>query len=303
VTKKRVSPVNHLSRQERKQRWADAEREGRQNGAIVITERAQNAKYLWQQFIADSALCATIKHVALTLSLYGSANGSNIFPGVRELEKRTSLSGRSVTTAIDRLVRGGWVMRVERSRGKSWAMGVRYLLCVPEVVSAEELHRRLKAFIKPVEFHSAHSAERSSAVSGDGCVMHGSRRPSAEAPSTGAENGTSNAERNTGGVECRSTGVLSDVQPSLPSEYSKELSKEDFTFSAHSRRMDVVVDKAKATNRQTGEDEDKKTRDAILRLHQANYGSEDIVRMLRVRGVTIADVKQVVGFSPTETSE
>jgi hypothetical protein len=64
----RTRPVNRLKRAQRKARWDDAAAEGLRNYARRFCGTHPNAKYIWQQYIADTDLPATVKLVALLLS-------------------------------------------------------------------------------------------------------------------------------------------------------------------------------------------------------------------------------------------
>jgi hypothetical protein len=251
VTKPRKLPVNHLTRRERQERWADAEREGLLNGAFVISGKHDNTRYVWQHAIAKSDLPAMRKHIATQLSLFGKADGTRVFPGVRELAKRASLTGRSISSGIDALVRAGWLRRTARFSGKPFEMGVRYDLCVPAVAWTERFERSLKPKTRadsgsalPVEYGSTDGAEgdsarveRSSTPGTSQRLQPPSKAVGVERRSEGAEGRSEGAEPSAGGAAGRSAGVLNHVQPSLPSEYSKELSKQG---SKHSVQMSTV---------------------------------------------------------------
>ena len=240
----RAIPTNRLGRAEREARWLDAAEEGRRNRAHALEpEHWKNAKYVWLKFIADSAeLPSSAKLVAHTLALYGNAAGENIFPGIRELERSSSLSGRSVADQIDLLVRKGWLMRKERRTGKAWTMGVVYQLCLPLGVITDENAERLQVpKLRGVELSSTLGAESASTPGAEPTSTR-AERPSAPSlkgaseglpGARGAERGAGGAERNargaepnSGGAEPGSIGVLNHVQPTSPSYLSNDLSKD-----------------------------------------------------------------------------
>jgi hypothetical protein len=70
--------------------------------------------FAWQRAIADSALPALTRHVALTLSLYMDADGGSAFPGARRLADDTGQSLRWVRPRLVELVDAGWLDVVER---------------------------------------------------------------------------------------------------------------------------------------------------------------------------------------------
>lgn len=295
----RVVARNRLDRAQRQARWTEAAEEGRRNLARPL-EGYKNAKYLWLQYVADSDMQASTKLVAHTLALYGNAAGSNIFPGIRELERRSSLSGRGVATQIDLLVRAGWLMRQERQTGKAWTMGVVYVLCVPLGILDDENIKRLQP-------PQTSGVERASALGAEGTSTHGAERTSAraESPSArsarqapkaapkglgaepgsgGAEAGARGAEANAGGVEPASTEVLKEVQPISPSEYSIEYSK-DPSIQCPLPRTGA------RDSAQDSEVEEKRYK--IVTLLQAGIAAADIPKMLKARHVTEADVQTV----------
>ena len=208
----RRAPVNHLSRGERQARWDAAAQEGRRNLGSPLVDKS--ARYIWQQCIADSDLPSTTKLVALTVALYGAADGSRIYPGIRDLARRTSLSQRATSVHVDGLVRGGWLARVPRRVGQDGCVGFVYQLHIPlGILDGESLRR----FEHP---------DRGRRQSADGGSAHGRavRRVSdvgADPGAQGADSDAGGADPGAQGADGASTGVLTERQPSLPSSSPK----------------------------------------------------------------------------------
>lgn len=288
----RRSARNELERAERRRRWAAAEAECRKNSfATPLTGAHPNARYFWLQAIADSALSASTKLVAHTLALYGNANGSKIFPGTRELARRASLSGRSLSTHVDVLVRAGWLSRTPRQD-----MGFEYVLRAP-LSTLDTLARRidaLKAVPSRAECPSAPSAEPASARAeppsapkANGSRADVSAHVGAEPVAGGAERIARGAEANAGGAEPNALNVLKELQRSLKS--SSELSKE--CSESHSRS----VRKRTARVIESEWDTEQKSQ-AILELRRAGIEPAEIARQLKSRGVTFDTVCQTLGL-------
>ena len=70
--------------------------------------------FRWRRSICESALPATARHTALTLSLYMNESGGSAFPGGARLRDETGLSLRTVRTALATLEETGWLIVVRR---------------------------------------------------------------------------------------------------------------------------------------------------------------------------------------------
>lgn len=68
----------------------------------------------WRRAVADSPLHSTEKHVALTLSLYFSADGGNAHPGADRLAKDTSLNAGTIRRTLTALQELGWIVQTEK---------------------------------------------------------------------------------------------------------------------------------------------------------------------------------------------
>lgn len=226
----RRAPVNHLSRGERQARWDAAAQEGRRNLGSPLVDKS--ARYIWQQCIADSDLPSTTKLVALTVALYGAADGSRIYPGIRDLARRTSLSQRATSVHVDGLVRGGWLARVPRRVGQDGCVGFVYQLHIPLGILDGESLRRFehpdRGRRQSADGGSAGTADAGSARGGgaDGGSAHGRavRRVSdvgADPGAQGADSDAGGADPGAQGADGASTGVLTERQPSLPSSSPK----------------------------------------------------------------------------------
>jgi hypothetical protein len=65
--------------------------------------------------------------------MHGKVNGTDIFPGVRELARESGLSQRVVCRRLDLLVRNGWLVRQARENVRSaGACGFIYQLLIPQ---------------------------------------------------------------------------------------------------------------------------------------------------------------------------
>lgn len=86
----------------------------------------------WRSAICESDLSATVRHVALTLSVYMSERGDSAYPGAERLSHDTGLSERAVRTALATLVQYGWLELVTKGGGRKKANEYRAL--IPERV-------------------------------------------------------------------------------------------------------------------------------------------------------------------------
>jgi len=74
--------------------------------------------FTWRTAIAKSELPPTVRHVALTLSLYMNERGGSAWPSLASLAEDSGLSTRSVMRGIHALERGGYLL-CERRPGTS----------------------------------------------------------------------------------------------------------------------------------------------------------------------------------------
>lgn len=72
--------------------------------------------YTWRSAICDSDLSPTVRHVALTLSLYMNEMGGSAYPGAERLARNTGLAERTVRRDLGQLVEAGW-LRIEEHGG------------------------------------------------------------------------------------------------------------------------------------------------------------------------------------------
>lgn len=85
--------------------------------------------FTWRSAIVDSELPATVRHVALTLSLHMNERGGSAFPAIRTLGRETGRGTSTVTAALRTLEAAGWLL-VERGGGRGHPN--RYTATVPE---------------------------------------------------------------------------------------------------------------------------------------------------------------------------
>lgn len=72
----------------------------------------------WRRAIVESELSSTVRHVALTLSMYMSELGDSAHPGAARLARDTKLHVSTVRAALAELVAGGWLALVEQGGRK-----------------------------------------------------------------------------------------------------------------------------------------------------------------------------------------
>jgi hypothetical protein len=116
----------------------------------------------WRNAIcaAGCDLSSTQRLIALALSLYADADGSNAFPSERALADATALSERAVRSGLLALIASAWVRREQRiGAGKAWRWNV-YTLELPVGAARRSLPMRK-------------GAERDSGPSGEKGAEHG----------------------------------------------------------------------------------------------------------------------------------
>lgn len=157
----------------------------------------------WQAaFGSEHGPHATTRHILLTLAMrMDSKTGDRQFPGVRELERRTGLSQRTIIDRLDQADEQGWIRRLVVRRRRTKCR--QYLPAIPGEVLKEVQHLEARLI--------SEGAEALSAPRG------------AESPSGGAELLAEGAEGNSG-------EVLKEVQPSssvVVQRGSKVVGRED----------------------------------------------------------------------------
>lgn len=100
------------------------------------TARQLSPLFTWRGAIADSALPASAKLLALTLTLHMSERGDSCFPNRETLMRETSLSRATVRRQIQLLEDEGWLVVVVGSGRTS----SRYQAVVPEGCHGEPPH-------------------------------------------------------------------------------------------------------------------------------------------------------------------
>jgi hypothetical protein len=227
--RKRPPPRNHLSREERLERWEAAAIEGTKLGPCPITGD-DRTHYVWLRLISLSSLPALTRLLAHSLALFGDAKGQSrdgsvdgVYPSIRELAKRSGLSERSTCTHAEALVRTAWLQReryrVRMDRG-AWD-GVLYRFCLPVAVLRAPENAKIivprwlwKATVAesaatPVAAGAATPVQRSIADLRDGADSAAERVERQDAGSL-----TEPQE----GVERNDGGALNAVQSRFPSE-------------------------------------------------------------------------------------
>lgn len=76
-------------------------------------------RYDWERIIRRAPIDSTSKLIALTMSTYGDANGTSIFPGALRLSAVTGLNERTVRRGLTKLREGGYVVRTVEQDWKS----------------------------------------------------------------------------------------------------------------------------------------------------------------------------------------
>lgn len=98
-----------------------------------MTNRRQTYRSKWEQRIRDYIpLSCTAKAVALTMSTYGTPDGTNIYPGHLRLACNLGISESTVKRATSALVKHGWIVKVRTGSigGTSNSANV-YRLAIP----------------------------------------------------------------------------------------------------------------------------------------------------------------------------
>lgn len=74
--------------------------------------------FTWRSAVCESDLTPTVRHVALTLSLYMNERGGSAFPGATRLAHDTGLHEDTIRRSLAHLAEGGWLVLVERGGRK-----------------------------------------------------------------------------------------------------------------------------------------------------------------------------------------
>jgi hypothetical protein len=127
-------PRNRLTRDQRLERWNAANAEGTALRPKRLT--GKRARYEWIDGVyADPSLSATVRLVGIVTVLAGNVDGAEIWPGVRTIADRCSLSQRVVSQSLDILVKRGRLIRQWRKGAKGAGCGFQYILCAPTVLT------------------------------------------------------------------------------------------------------------------------------------------------------------------------
>ncbi len=117
-------------------RWQDVERRANATTEPNPIGFEKSARYTWLHQIAKSSLSPTTRLVAHSLALFGNADGSNIYPGVRAIAAASGLSQRAVCEHLDKLVLAGYVVRhTTQLSGPRMHTRLIYLLSLPKAVA------------------------------------------------------------------------------------------------------------------------------------------------------------------------
>lgn len=297
----RASPRNRLDRAQRQARWDSAAEEGRRNQACPL-EGDKSAKYTWLKFVAASDLPALARLVAHTLAFYGKADGSDIFPGIREIKRCSGLSDRTVTAHIDILVRRGWLARHERQPGKAWTMGVRYELCLPHGIRTDQSPKRVqppKVRGYGAEGRSTPPVEASSTLGADAR----STRARTASESRGVETGASGVEAPARGVEAGAAEVSKELRPTSSSEHSIEWS----TQCPPSRTGDAPTSAGDGSQSRAEPETQKHAaprldpvieRELLDLLVNKKFSPEQIARLSKYRHIPLETIRRFQPRSP-----
>lgn len=176
----------------------------------------------WQAaLMSEHGPHATTRHILLTLSVRMTRNGDKAYPGVRELERRTGLSQRTIINRLDRADEEGWVRRVAVARRRAKCR--QYLPAIPGE-SLKEVQRLEARLIR----------EGAEALSATGSLKL-SQQQVAEDLSRGAESLSRVAEGN-------SAQSLKEVQQSSSGSSSESISKRRGQEGSHEDREPVPDD-------------------------------------------------------------
>lgn len=99
-----------------------------------MTKKRQTYRSRWEQRIRDYIpLSCTEKAVALTMSTYGTPDGTNIYPGHVRLAINLGISESTIKRATSALVTHGWIVKVRTGSigGTSNSANV-YRLAIPD---------------------------------------------------------------------------------------------------------------------------------------------------------------------------
>lgn len=284
---KRPPPRNHLSREERLERWEAAALEGAKLCPSPITGD-ERTRYLWLQLISLSSLPALTRLMAHSLALFGDAKGQSrngsvdgVFPSIRELSKRSGLSERSTCTHAEALVRTAWLQRSRyrvRLEQGAWE-GTLYRFCVPWAVVRDPANSSIivpkweREGVEPAA--APRSAGAASAATPARSELH-----AAAASGAGAESAAKGVERDDvevlkelpEGVEPDDGRVLNAVQSRFSSEALRRGSHlEVQTECAYARRANAV---------DTKKDPEERLRKALKHL-EADPNA-DVCKLYRV---------------------
>jgi hypothetical protein len=161
-----LAPRNRLTREQRVARWNAAADEGRALQPQPVVGKGARNEWLRAVLNPQGELAATVRLVGAALVSNGNADGSRIYPGSRLLAGQCNLSQRAVCTALDHLVRRGYLQRQWKT-GNAAGCGFRYVLTVPALNDVQHV----------TSTQRAQSAEpRSAAAQVLNHVQHGEKR-------------------------------------------------------------------------------------------------------------------------------
>jgi hypothetical protein len=96
-----------------------------------MAERTLSPLFTWRSVICDSELPASVRHVALVLSLHMSERGDSCFPRIDTLAGESGLTLRTVADNLKRLEKDGYLTREFDRRGKGRGTKVEYRATFP----------------------------------------------------------------------------------------------------------------------------------------------------------------------------
>jgi hypothetical protein len=130
-----TAPRNRLTREQRVARWNAAAEAARTVKPQPVS--GKGARHEWLRAVLNpqrTELRAAVRLVGAALVNNGNADGTRIYPSTRLLAGQCNLSERAICTALDWLVRRGYLQRHYRI-GNAAGCGFRYVLTVPSVLN------------------------------------------------------------------------------------------------------------------------------------------------------------------------